>query len=115
MLTTFSLLNNATLPITALPEMEYPTFDNHGSVMNLQGYPGVIRVTGSTITNNMVFIQDIFPSKRSPSDDVELLSNFVNSETGQIKTTRCNSSLNTKRFFSDYLDSLREQPSHELS
>jgi len=30
-------------------------------------------------------------------------------------TTRCNSTSIVRRLFSDYLNSLREQPSHELS
>ena len=34
-LTTLSLLNSTTLPIVDLPSIGYPTFDNHGSVMNL--------------------------------------------------------------------------------
>lgn len=95
--------------------MQYPTFDNHGSVMNLQGYPGSVNVIGSTITNNLVYIPDVFPSKRSPLDETEYLSNFINTETGQIMTTRCNSTLATKRLFSDYLNSLTELESEELS
>lgn len=63
----------------------------------------------------MVFVPEIYPSKRSSSDEIEMLSNFKNTLTGQIKTTRCDSDLNYKRLFSDYLTSLGEQPSYELS
>ena len=109
---TLSLLNNATMPISDLTSFEYPTFDNHGSVMNLQGFPGSVRVTGSSINNNLIYVPDIFPSKRSSLDENELLSNFINTETGQIMTTRCNSTLATKRLFSDYLNSLNAVESH---
>jgi len=63
-LSTLSLLNSAltTLPIVALPALRYPTFDNHGSVLNLQGFPGGVKVSGSTFKNNLVYISDIFPS-----------------------------------------------------
>ena len=81
-LNAISLLNNATMPISELPSMEYPAFDNHGSVINLQGFPGNVRMTGSTITNNLVYVPDVFPSKRKPEDENELLSSFINSETG---------------------------------
>lgn len=106
-LTTFSLLNS-TLPVTNLTTLEYPTFDNHGSVMNLQGYPGFVKVKESTFSNNMVYIPDIYPSKRSKSGDYEDVSYFKNSLTGQIRTTRCNDESLTKRLFSDVFTSLKE-------
>jgi hypothetical protein len=112
-LNTLSLINSAlvTLPIIALPALRYPTFDNHGSVLNLQGFPGGVKVTGSTFKNNLVFIPDIFPSKRSVTDEVELFDYYKNKVTGQIRTTRCSSNSVKKRLLSDYLTSLSEQPS----
>ena len=56
----------------------------------------------------MAFIPDIYPSKRSELDETEDISNFVNTETGQIKTTRCNSTNYVKRLFGDYFDSINE-------
>ena len=35
MIYAISLLDGATKPITDLTNMDYPTFDNHGSVLNL--------------------------------------------------------------------------------
>ena len=114
-LTTLSLLNSATLPISGLSTIRYPTFDNHGSVLNLQGFPGGVKVTESTFENNLIYIPDIYPSKRSSSDEIETLENFKNTKTGQIKTTRCNTNFVKKRLFSNYLTSLTEQASQELS
>ena len=82
MITTLSLLDGATLPVVGLDDMEYPTFDNHGIVLNLQGYPGSVNIRNSQITNNMAFIPDVYPSKMSTEDEVEDLSAFINSETG---------------------------------
>ena len=107
-ITTLSLLNNATLPITELESIKYPVFDNHGSVLNLQGFPGGVRVEESTFSKNMVFIPDIYPTRRSSSDEAEYLSYYMNSETGQVMTTRCNNSSKKKRLFSDFLTSLSE-------
>ena len=53
-ITEVSILNNATMPVissvspTFTETLPYPVFDNHGSVLNLQGFPGGIKVTGST-------------------------------------------------------------------
>ena len=114
-LTTLSLLIGTTLPIADLNTISYPTFDNHGSVLNLQGFPGGVKVAESTFENNLIYIPDIYPSKRSSSDEIETLENYKNKYTGQIKTTRCNTSFEKKRFFSNYLTSLTEQASQELS
>lgn len=92
-LSTISLLDKKTLPIATLTDVEYPTFDNHGAVLNLQGFPGWIKVYTSTFSNNMVYVPEIYPSRRSASDETELFSNFKNSLTGQIKTSRCDKSL----------------------
>ena len=83
-------------------------------ILNLQGYPGHVKLMNSTISNNMAFIPEIYPSRRSAWDEIENLSNFINTETGQVKTSRCNSTLYTKRLFSDAFNSLTEQPSAEL-
>lgn len=113
-ITEVSLLNNATMPVvssvspTFTETLQYPVFDNHGSVLNLQGFPGGIKVTGSTFQKNMVFIPEIYPSRRSAGDEIELLDNFINVNTGQIMTSRCNSTSVTRRFFSDYLNSIDE-------
>lgn len=58
----------------------------------------------------MVFIPDVFPRLRKENDEVELFHYYNNSATGQIMTTRCDSSQLTRRFFSDFLNSLNEQP-----
>lgn len=81
-ITTLSLLNNATYPVKDLWSVKYPTFDNHGAFMNLQGFPGSVKISESVINNNMAFIPDVYPSKRSWSDEKEALSSFTNSETG---------------------------------
>lgn len=81
-ITTLSLLNNATYPIDDMWSVKYPTFDNHGAVLNLQGFPGSVKISESTINNNMAFIPDVYPSKRSWLDEKEALSSFTNSETG---------------------------------
>lgn len=112
---TLSLLTNATLPISELTSVDYPVFDNHGAVLNLQGFPGGIRVDDSKFIRNMAFIPDIYPSRRSSSDEAEFFANYKNPVTGQLMTTRCDSSAKKKRFFSNYLTSLHEQASHELS
>ena len=56
----------------------------------------------------MAFIPDIYPSRRNSSDEAEFLSYYKNSVTGQIMTTRCDSSNLKKRLFSNYLNSLSE-------
>ena len=72
-LTTLSLINGKTYPIaeSALADIYYPTFDNHGQILNLQGYPGGVTVLDNSFTNNLVYIPDIFPSKRSTSDSAD--------------------------------------------
>jgi hypothetical protein len=42
-----------------------PYFDNHGAVLNLEGFPGEIIFNGNEVKNNMYFIRDVFPSYRS--------------------------------------------------
>ena len=101
-------MNNATYPVKDLWSVKYPTFDNHGAFMNLQGFPGSVKISESKIYNNLAFVPDVYPSKRSWLDEKEALSSYTNTETGQIKMSRCNSTNYVKRFFGDYLNSLDE-------
>ena len=107
-ITTLSLLNNATLPIAELSDIEYPTFDNHGSVLNLQGFPGGVKVSGSTIKRNMAFIPDVYPTMRSEFDEIDALADYQNAITGQITTTRCNDTSVTRNLLSDFLNPVYE-------
>ena len=43
---------------------QYPYFDNHGAVLNVEAFPGEIYFNQNTIKNNMYFIRDVFPSYR---------------------------------------------------
>ena len=70
-LKTLSLLDGKTYPISGLSSVAYPAFDNHGSVLNLQGFPGGVKIAESTIKNNLVFIPDVYPSWREPTEPRE--------------------------------------------
>ena len=62
------------------PEVEYEPFDNHGSVLNLQGFPGKISMFDCNVTLNMVFIPDIYPSKRSIFGGEDELSLYLDTD-----------------------------------
>ena len=59
---------------------QYPYFDNHGAVLNVEGFPGEIEFTGNIIKNNMYFIRDVFPSYRKSSDTVTPFESFLNAD-----------------------------------
>ena len=57
----------------------YPYFDNHGAVLNVEGFPGEINFSNNTIKNNMYFIRDVFPSYRASSDTATPFESFLTS------------------------------------
>ena len=90
-----------------------PYFDNHGAVLNLEGFPGEVIFENNLVKNNMYFIRDVFPSFRSNSDVTRTLSQFVTDN--QVQMIICADSGLKTRFFGDYLTSLTEQDSAALS
>lgn len=94
---------------------KYPYFDNHGAVLNVEGFPGRIEFTKNTIKNNMYFIRDVFPSYRKLSDTLTPFASFLTQEENQIQMIKCESNGAKKRFFGDYLKSTLEQDSGLLS
>ena len=64
---------------------------------------------------NLIFIPDIFPSKRWAYEAEDRLSNYLNQEYNQFKTTRCNDKGKVVRLFSNYLTSVKEHPDELLS
>lgn len=97
------------------PDLQYPFFDHHGAVLNSRGFPGSISFNNCTIANNLVYIPYVRPNLNSKSTVKEPLSSFYDKTNDQINTKICASSTKTLRFFTDYLSSFHEQPSHEIS
>ena len=64
-----------------------PFFDNHGAVLNVEGFPGEIIFNGNEVKNNMYFIRDVFPSYRSKSNPSLPFSAFV--KDGQVQMIYC--------------------------
>lgn len=96
--------------IAGLPTIEYPYSDNHGSVVNIQGFPGEVMIYNNTIEKNLAYIpaaQTFRQDYREPID----FSSFLDSEHGQVYIC---SSLQY-RFFTEYLKSYIEQPSETLN
>ena len=81
---------------------QYPYFDNHGAVLNVEGFPGEIYFNKNTIKNNMYFIRDVFPSYRSRYDSQTLFEYFLSSD--QVQMIKCSTGGTKKRFFGDYLN-----------
>ena len=70
--------------IGSMPEStaakKYPYFDNHGAVLNIEGFPGEINFSNNTIKNNMYFIRDVFPSYRTSLDTATTFDSFLTSD-----------------------------------
>ena len=81
---------------------QYPYFDNHGAVLNAEGFPGEIYFNQNTIKHNMYFIRDVFPSYRSKQDSQTLFEYFKSSD--QVQMIKCATDGTKKRFFGDYLN-----------
>jgi len=90
------------------PSVRVPTFDNKGIVINAQGFPGPIELMETTMTKNMAFIADIYPSLRKATDAAELRELYADNKLRQISMTRCTSDGVLKRLFSDYLTAYEE-------
>ena len=65
-----------------MTDIDYPTFDNHGAVINLQAFPGVVKISGSTFKKNIAFIPEIYPAMRSQYDEIDFLLDYQNTVTG---------------------------------
>ena len=111
---TLSQQGMGTLPMSGHPEISYEPFDNHGSILNLQGFPGKVAVYNSDVFMNFAFVPDIYPSKRGLHEPEESLVHYLNPNFHQFSTTRC---LNGKvrRLFSNYLTSVNEHPDAMMS
>lgn len=57
-----------------------PYFDNHGAVLNVEGFPGEIHFEDNVIKNNMYFVRDVFPSLRNDTDIDLTFDKFVSPE-----------------------------------
>ena len=67
------------MPVDEIAAKQYPHFDNHGAVLNVEGFPGKITFTNNKVQNNMYFIRDVFPSYRSKTDTSTSFDYFVSS------------------------------------
>ena len=110
-----SLQGVGNLPVNNFADLMYPGFDNHGSVLNLQGFSGKVEMFDSEVKLNFVFIPDMFPSKRFAYAEEDRLEYYYNKDYSQFKTTRCNYQGNVTRLFSNYLTSVNEHPDEVIS
>jgi len=78
------------LTMHGYPALPYEPFDNLGIVLNLQGYPGGLEVKDSTLSTNLVYIPDIFPSLRNQLSDFDKSMTKAINELAFFKDERLN-------------------------
>jgi hypothetical protein len=101
----------AILGRSEIVEVQYPAFENFGIILNIQGYPGGIQVSESEFINNMIYINEVYPSMRGPFDVAESIDLYMMPGRDKISLTRCEASTGTvKRLMTNYLTSLIETP-----
>lgn len=103
-----------TTKIKSMPDNDrakvIPYFDNHGAVLNLEGFPGKVSVKDSSIENNMYYIADVFPTYRETKGTETPWRTFYSddADNSQMYMVKCQVDSSKMRFFGDYLASTRE-------
>ena len=95
--------------ISGMSSVAYPYVDNHGSVVNLRGYPGQVNFYNNTIEKNFAHIAAV-RTQREEATELLNFADFEDSTNGQLYTCA-----NGKRLLSQYLTSYFEQPSETLN
>ena len=92
-----------------MSSVAYPYVDNHGSVVNLRGYPGQVNFYNNTIEKNFAHIAAV-RTQREEATELLNFADFEDSTNGQLYTCA-----NGNRLLSQYLTSNIEQPSETLN
>ena len=66
------------------PDIKYPYFDNHGAVLNSQGFPGAISFVNCTVMNTLPYIPAVRPTMRASSVKPNDLSVYKDVINGQV-------------------------------